>query len=360
MPKISLDAERARQQLAAQTQHLHDSISNLSQLDSRHQGAERDEIFSADGVRLYHYHPTAHCSKTSRTQTPLLICYALVNRPWVLDLSPERSFIRRLLDEGIPVYLIDWGYPSRSDRFLQLDDYLEDYLDRCVDRVLQHSAAEKLNLAGICQGGVLSLCYTALHPDKVRNLITLVTPVDSAQPSFRLGRLTAHIDLELAGAAYGNLPGPLLNEIYQALKPMRLGLEKRLQAGKELSGDSERALNYLLMERWLNDCPDLASAALQEFVQLFFRDNALLKPEGFELAGKTLRMQALTQPLLNIFGLSDHLVPPETASALQQLTGSGDYTELAVKAGHIGTLTGRRALEQVPTAIAHWLRQRDS
>lgn len=356
MPKISLDPDRARQQMAARQKTLRDSVNNLSQLDSRHQGACRDEIFSTDAVRLYHYRPTV----AATIKTPVLICYALVNRPWVLDLSPERSLIRRLLDEGVPVYLIDWGYPTRSDRFLELEDYLEDYLDRCVDQVLQHGQCEQLNLAGICQGGVLSLCYSALHPDKVRNLITLVTPVDSSQPSFRLGQLTAHIDLTLAATAYGNLPGPLLNEIYQALKPMRLGLQKRLQAGKELGGDPERALNYLLMERWLNDCPDLASAALQEFVQLFLRDNALMQPEGFRLAGRTLKLQALELPLLNIFGLKDHLVPAETSTALKQATGSRDYTELAIAAGHIGTLTGQKALSHVPTAIAQWLRQRDA
>lgn len=355
MPKISLDPDQTLQQVAARQQSLRDSIHNLSQLDSRHQHADRDETFSTDGVRLYHYRPTT----APTIKTPVLICYALVNRPWVLDLSPERSLIRRLLTEGVPVYLIDWGYPSRSDRYLTLEDYLDDYLDRCVDRVLEHENSERLSLLGICQGGVLSLCYTGLHPDKVSNLITLVTPVDSAQPSFRLGHLTAHIDLELAGAAYGNLPGPLLNEIYQALKPMRLGLEKRLKASTELSGNPEQVLNYLLMERWLNDCPDLASSALQEFVQLFFRENALLKPEGFTLAGKTVSMKTLSQPILNIFGLTDHLVPPKTASALKRATGSKDYTQLSIKAGHIGTLTGRKGLEQVPAAIAHWLKQRD-
>lgn len=356
MSKISLDPARARKQLADNQRTLLDSINNLSQLDSRHCDAERDEIFTTDSVRLYHYHP----STDLRQNTPVLLCYAMVNRPWILDLSPERSFIRRLLDEGVPVYLIDWGYPTRSDRFLELEDYLDDYMDRCVDHVLQHSSSDRLTLAGICQGGVLSLCYSALHPDKIRNLVTLVTPVDTAHPSFKLGQITAHIDLSLASATYGNLPGPLLNEIYQALKPMRLGLQKRLQAGHELGSEPERALNYLLMERWLNDCPDLASAALQEFVQLFFRDNGLMKPEGFMLAGQKISLQALHLPILNIFGLSDHLVPAETAAALKTVTGSHDYTELAVAAGHIGTLTGGKALATVPAAIAQWLRQRDS
>jgi len=355
MPRISVDANNTLQQLADRKQNLKDSIHNLSQLDSSHQGAGRDPIFSSDSVCLYHYHPVTD----ARLKTPVLICYALVNRPWVLDLSPERSLIRSLLAEGVPVYLIDWGYPGRSDRYLSLEDYLEDYLDRCVDRVLEHSGSDRLNLIGVCQGGVLSLCYSGLHPEKVRNLITLVTPVDASCQSFRLGQITAHIDLSLASATYGNLPGPLLNEIYQALNPVRLGLQKRLKADQELGADPERALNYLLMERWLNDCPDLASTALEEFVQLFFRNNALMDPNGFQLADQRLRLRNLTLPLLNIFGLSDHLVPADTSTALKQAVGSRDYSELPVAAGHIGTLTGRKALDEVPAAIAQWLQQRD-
>lgn len=355
MPRISVDTDNTLRQLAAREQSLKDSIHNLSRLDSRHQGADREPIFSSDSVRLYHYRPVTR----ARLRTPVLICYALVNRPWVLDLSPERSLIRSLLAEGVPVYLIDWGYPRRSDRFLSLEDYLEDYMDRCVDRVLAHSGSDRLSLIGICQGGVLSLCYSGLHPEKVRNLITLVTPVDASCRNFRLGQITSHIDLSLASATYGNLPGPLLNEIYQALNPVRLGLQKRLRADQELGADPERALNYLLMERWLSDCPDLASTALEEFVQLFFRDNALMSPQGFRLAGQRLQLRNLAQPVLNIYGLADHLVPADTAAALKQVLGTRDYSELPVAAGHIGTLTGRRALDEVPAAMAQWLRHRD-
>lgn len=355
MPRINVDARSTLRQVAHREQSLQSSIQNLSQLDSRHQGAEREPIFNSTPVSLYHYRPITG----TRIRTPVLICYALVNRPWILDLSPERSLIRSLLAEGIPVYLIDWGYPARSDRFLSLEDYLEDYMDRCVDRVLEHSGSDRINLAGVCQGGVLSLCYTGLHPDKVRNLVTLVTPVDASCPSFRLARITARIDLALAGATYGNLPGPLLNEIYHALNPVRLGLQKRLTADQELGAEPERALHYLLMERWLGDCPDLASTALEEFVQLFFRNNALMDPQGFQLAGHTLSLNRLSLPLLNIFGQSDHLVPAAAASALKGVIGSRDYTELPVAAGHIGTLAGRRALEKVPATMAQWLLQRD-
>ncbi len=110
--------------------------------------------------------------------TPLLIVYALVNRPSMMDLQEDRSLIRGLLAQGLDVYLIDWGYPDGADRFTTLADYIERFIPRCVEEILRLHRIEKLNLLGVCQGGVMSLCHAALHPERVRNLITMVTPVD--------------------------------------------------------------------------------------------------------------------------------------------------------------------------------------
>jgi hypothetical protein len=66
----------------------------------------------------------------------VLICYALVNRPYMVDLQEDRSLVRGLLERGLDVFLIDWGYPDGADRFLELDDYVNGYLDRCVQFVL--------------------------------------------------------------------------------------------------------------------------------------------------------------------------------------------------------------------------------
>ena len=66
---------------------------------------------------------------------PLVICYALVNRPYMLDLQPDRSLIRALAARGLDVYLVDWGYPDRGDSHLSLDDYVNRHLGACIDQV---------------------------------------------------------------------------------------------------------------------------------------------------------------------------------------------------------------------------------
>ena len=145
----------------------------------------KTEVFRNDHVVLYRYQAKPQragvgAGATKAVKTPLLIVYALVNRPYMVDLQEDRSLVRSLLEQGIDVYLIDWGYPGPTERWLTLDDYVNDYIDGCVDYLRQAHGVPKVNVLGICQGGALSLCYTALHQQKVKNLTTMVVPVDFA------------------------------------------------------------------------------------------------------------------------------------------------------------------------------------
>ena len=77
-------------------------------------------VYEEDRVKLKHYVPVP----VLRMKTPLLIVYALINRETMLDLQPGRSVVQTLLKEGIDVYMIDWGYPTRKDKFLTIDDHV--------------------------------------------------------------------------------------------------------------------------------------------------------------------------------------------------------------------------------------------
>lgn len=355
MPRIKVDASRLEQQARQHKAALEQEVAAAANLACTHLPTPHQVLLESGSLKLLRFDPS--CER--RLQTPLLICYALVNRPWILDLSAQHSMIRKLLDQGISVYMIDWGYPSRSDRHLGLEDYLTDLLDRCVDRVRQDSNTDAINLLGVCQGGVLSLCYSLMFATKVRNLVTLVTPIDTSVADFNLSRLTQTIDTQLAVATYGNLPGQLLNELFTALQPMRLGLAKRMAARQQLAGDAAAVEHYLRMEHWLQDCPDLAGEALKDFIRLFFRDNALMSAEGFTLGDAQLCLHDLKPPVLNIFGNRDQLVPPAASAALAGILEGRDYTEVAINAGHIGVLNGGKALNSLPPLIFDWLNERE-
>ncbi|MGE5688707.1 MAG: alpha/beta fold hydrolase, partial [Gemmatimonadota bacterium] len=120
----------------------------------------KEAIYEEDKLVLYRFR-AAHERPDA---IPVLIIYALVNRPYMVDLQEDRSIVRGLLHGGLDVYLIDWGYPDAADRYLTLDDYINGYIDRCVDVIRRRRGVDAVNILGICQGGTFSLCYSAIHP----------------------------------------------------------------------------------------------------------------------------------------------------------------------------------------------------
>jgi polyhydroxyalkanoate synthase subunit PhaC len=311
---------------------------------------EKEEVWQSGKLRLYRYRSIAKPT----SEVPLLIVYALVNRPYMMDLQEDRSLIRGLLSQGLDVYLIDWGYPDGADRFMTLADYQALILGS-VEQILSTHRLQALNILGVCQGGVFSLCFSALHPKCVRNLVTMVTPADFHTPADLLSKWVRKIDIA-AWVGAGNVAGDALNQLFLSLMPFRLTQQKYMEL---LRGAPERARveNFMRVERWIFDSPDQAGAAFQEFVTHFYQENRLVRG-GLEIGGRPIDLRTLELPLLNLIGKRDHLVPPASSAALARLVGSKDYTMLEFDLGHIGMYVSARAQREVPPAIAHWLAAR--
>jgi polyhydroxyalkanoate synthase len=272
------------------------------------------------------------------------------------DLQEDRSTIRNLLAAGQDVYLIDWGYPDGADRSLTLDDYINGYLDRCVDVIRKRHRLDRINILGICQGGTFSLCYSALHPDKVKNLVTMVTPVDFKTPGNLLSAWAQHMDVDLLVDTLGNIPGELLNWTFLSLKPFSLTGQKYVNMVDVLD-DPARLKNFLRMEKWIFDSPDQAGETFRQFIKDFYQGNGLIEG-GVRIGGREVDLQQVRVPILNIFAEQDHLVPPDASRALRGRTASKDYTELSFPGGHIGIYVSGKAQKEVTPAIAAWLDQR--
>lgn len=313
-------------------------------------GAPRDAVWARGKATLYRYHAPA--ARVGRR--PLLIVFALVNRPDILDLQPGRSLIRGLLAQGLDVFLIDWGRADAADRARGLDDFLDGALDGAISHLLAGSdGLDTIDLLGICQGGTMSLCYTALHPERVANLVTMITPVDFRTPDNLLSSWAQGLDVDrIAGA--GNVPGALLNALFLALKPFRLMHQKYFHA-LDLAYDPAQLETFVRMERWIFDSPDHPAEVFRAFARDLFQQNRLVRGT-FEVGGRRVDLRAITQPLLNVYGTKDHLVPPSASIPLGRLVGSRDYTALELDTGHIGMYVSRAA-QSLPASIAAWLAQ---
>jgi polyhydroxyalkanoate synthase subunit PhaC len=285
----------------------------------------------------------------------VLVCFALVNRPYVLDLQPDRSLVRRLLEAGLEVYLIDWGDPEDADRHIDLEDYIEQHLAGAVGHVRAQHGGRPLDLLGVCQGGVLSLCYTALHPEAVSKLITLPTQVDFHTPDNLLSKWVRAVDTALLERC-GNVPGELLNGLFLALMPLRLTQQKYVRI---LTGEADQRTveDFVRMEKWIFDSPPQNAGALAQFVRWFYQQNGLVR-DTLSIGGRRVHLAEIRQPLLNLYALEDHIVPASASRALGEHIGSRDYTGAAIPTGHIGMYVSRAAGAAVPGRILSWLAER--
>lgn len=327
-----------------------DSIADVREIDVA--PTPREKVYQEDEMILYHYVPT---SKRVH-KVPVLIVYALVNRPYMVDIQEDRSMVRNLLNQGLDVYLIDWGYPDPCERFLTLDDYINGYIDTCFDVICERHNLDKIHLLGICQGGTFSLCYTALHPDRVKKLVTMVTPVDFHVNDGLLNIWCKPMDADVMVEAFGNVPGPFMNWGFLMLKPFQLMVQKYLGVVSILD-DEENLKSFLRMEKWIFDSPDQAGEAFRQFIKDFYQGNKLVKGE-LEIGGRTVDLKNITMPILNVYAKEDHLVPPSSSMALEKHVGSTDVTTVAFPGGHIGIYVSGRSQRELAPTLAKWVKAR--
>lgn len=318
----------------------------------------KEEVYREDKLVLYRFKPVVE----KPLKIPTILVYALVNRPYMVDLQEGRSLVANLLKLGLDVYLIDWGYPTRADRWLTLDDYINGYINNCVDVVREKHNTDKVNLLGVCQGGTFSLCYSSLYPEKVKNVVLTVTPVDFKMPNCLLnmrGGCTLGsdaLDIDLMVDALGNVPGDFLNAEFLMLKPLQLGYDKYLDM-PDIMEDEKKLINFLRMEKWIFDSPDQAGEAYRQFQKDFYQQNKLIKGE-VKIGDRLVDLQNVQMPVLNVYAEKDHLVPPESTLALEKYVGTKDYTVRSFPVGHIGMYVSGKVQRDLPPTIADWLTAR--
>lgn len=316
---------------------------------------EKEEVLRIGKMRLFHYAPTVPARR--QVKTPLMITYALVNRQYMMDLQPDRSVIKSFLDAGLDVYIIDWGYPTAEDMYLTLDDHINWYMDECVDYIRKETKKDKINILGVCQGGTFSTIYTALHQEKIKNLVTLVVPIDFSPDDGMLFRWSRHMNIDSLIEAYnGVVPGDVMNVAYLILKPLTLTLDKYIGMTDKWA-DKDYLTNFIRMEKWTFDSPAQVGATLSQFIHDMYQDNKLIKGE-LELGGETVNLKDIKVPVLCACADKDHLVPLANSEPFMDALGSKDKTFLHFPTGHIGMFTSSRSRKEIIPNIIDWLKER--
>jgi polyhydroxyalkanoate synthase subunit PhaC len=313
----------------------------------------REVVWTHRGTTLYRYR-----SSHREYAIPVLLVFALINRPEIFDLRPGSSFVEFLLAEGYDVFLVDWGVPDEEDSEMGLAEFVCDELHWAVRETLRAAGEEELTLLGWCIGGTLCAMYCALYPSgPIRNAVLLTTPIDPSGSLY--ARWVGHdeFDVDLIAESYRAVPGAGIDVANKLMKPVTNYMTTyRLLFQEILDGDDPR-LSYQAMAKWVANNPPFPSRAYREWITWMYKQNRLVDGR-LRLRGERVDLTRIEQNLLVVTAGADHIAPPEGTVPLLDLVSSEDVTHLDRQGGHIGLMAGSKAKHEIWPELAHWMRER--
>ena len=149
-------------------------------------------------------------------------------------------------------------------------------MHQCV-QFIEKNRKQKINLLGICQGGLICLCYVALFPF-IKNLVLISTPIDFHTSDNTVAKFLNSVDIAGYANLFGNISGMWLTEFFISLRPFDLIGKKYLRFVNNLSNEKQTE-KFLQVEKWLQDAPDQVGKAFAELALEFYKKNKLIKGE---------------------------------------------------------------------------------
>jgi len=314
-------------------------------------GTPSEVVYEENKLELLHYEPLTD----EQHDVPILITYALINKPFILDLQPDRSVVRRLLEAGHDVYLVDWNEPSRLDQHLTLEDYVCRYIDNCIDVVRERSGQDSINVLGYCMGGTMAAMYAALDPEKVRSLGLMAAGLyfeDNSGGVLELWGDEDYYDPEVVTEAFGNMPAEMLDVGFALMDPVSNFVSKYVRFYDNIE-DDEFVENFARMERWLDEGIDVAGEAYKQFLEDIYQGNKLYENELY-LGDRHVDVTEIDMPTLLIMGEYDHLIPCGASEPFADVVGSDDVEQIRYPTGHIGLSVSSSSHEDVWPRVAEW------
>jgi polyhydroxyalkanoate synthase len=281
---------------------------------------------------------------------PLFVSMPLINTWTIFDLLPGRSVVEKLVADGVPVYILDWGRPGPEDRDTPLAVYVDRLLGRMIDRACRHAGVATIDALGYCVGGTFLAMHLARGEPKVRRVAFLCTPID-----FHVsGRLATwarpeNFPLDAIVDGFGNFPRELMRESFAWLRPA--GMVSKWRALHDRIDDPDFRTLWAALEHWNADGVDFPGEAYRAYVRGCYFDNALVRG-GWMLDGRPVDLSKATQPAFVLVAAEDHIVSPPAAFALADVWGAPVQTA-TLRGGHVAVCV----TAALPQAILTWIRE---
>ena len=307
------------------------------------------EIIPMKGNFEVHHYKT---SSPPKFKIPILVVGSLINRHYILDLLPDRSIIRHFQQLGFDVYATDWRRPRIRDENMPLASYAHDYLEKAVDKVEEITGSRNVTLFGYCWGGILSLIYSALHPENVKNLILHATPVDFGNPPTVLESWIKDLDVKKFVNTFGNVPSSFLNIAFILRNPLEAALKYQFYFSQPRS--TKEIMQFFAVESWLYDSVPIIGKVFEKIINDIYKKNLLIQNKM--MVGENLvDLKKITIPVLNIVGTNDDLVSAESSRSITDVVSSKDKKTLEFPTGHVGLCVSRTAHKKLWPEVGKWL-----
>ena len=287
-------------------------------------------IFQNDLIQLIQYAPMTE----EVYERPLLVVPPWINKFYILDLVPEKSFVKWAVEQGFTVFLVSWVNPDARLAQRSFEDYMRDGILAAIDAVIRQTGSAKINALGYCVGGTLlatALAYMAAKgDDRVASASFLAAQVDFSEA----GDLLVFIDdtqlkaLEEMMAEQGYLDGSRMAAVFNMLRPRDLIWPYVVN-------------NYLLGKKpfpfdllyWNADSTRLPAANHAFYLREFYQLNRLAKGE-MQLGGIKLDLSRVKIPIYELFTREDHIAPAASVYRGSKLFG-GPVRHAMAGSGHI-------------------------
>ena len=314
----------------------------------------RELIWALNKTKLFRYTPVLPAEK--RHRLPLILVFALMNRPSILDLRPENSYVQYMINQGYDLYLLDWGIPGPEDKHLKFDDYTLEYLPRAIRKLKSFTGSDEFSMLGWCIGAILATSYASLRPDDgLRNLILLTAPLDFSNEEMTFARWIKepNFNVDRVLDTFGNMPGEMMDAGARMLKPVENLIGNYMRLWDNL--DNPRAVQaWQAMNTWVTDNIPLAGGAFRQLVNDLYRNNRLVKGEWI-LRGERVDVSRIKANLLTVIAEADHITPPCMSRPIIDLVSSKDKELYTIPAGHIGIMVGSGANKVTWPHMNNWL-----
>mgnify|MGYP003575328488 FL=1 len=316
----------------------------------------KEVIWTRNKTKLYRY----ISDQPKKHKTPLLLIYALINKPYIMDLTKGSSLVEYLVNRGFDVYLLDWGTAGLEDKNMKLDDYIMDFIPRAVRKVLRKSNAQEVSILGYCMGGTITSIFAALHNDlPIRNLIFMTTPFDFEETGIYGALLDEqYFDIDKVVQTLGNIPPEMIDFGNKLIKPMA-NIYGPYVSLFDRAEDESFVKNFKLLQKWLNDGIPFPGESYRQWIRDFYQKNKLIKGE-LVIRGRQVKLEAITANVLNLSGEMDNIAPPHQVEALMNRISSKDKQYIKLPVGHTSIAFGSKASKITYPTIGNWLEERSN